>query len=195
MWTARTDELAGGRRIRVTVARDSAPMDYAEVLSRWRDDAAFRSFFLRLLADMPFSAFRWETPPVTQTTVDRRFECVVIDSPGLAVEPDPDVFAGHFRGAGQRQVIEFANLGHDATMVVPCPVGPVSAYGHLAAFVRRAPERQQHALWREVGASVQRRLGARPVWLSTAGGGVAWLHVRLDDRPKYYAYRPYREML
>lgn len=35
------------------------------------------------------------------------------------------------------------------------------------------------------------RVGTRPVWLSTAGAGVAWLHVRLDDRPKYYSYRPY----
>ncbi|MGI9175867.1 MAG: DUF6940 family protein [Rhodothermales bacterium] len=25
------------------------------------------------------------------------------------------------------------------------------------------------------------------MWLSTAGGGVSWLHVRLDSRPKYYA--------
>ncbi|MFL6237620.1 MAG: DUF6940 family protein [Thermoanaerobaculia bacterium] len=29
---------------------------------------------------------------------------------------------------------------------------------------------------------------------STYGGGagVSWLHVRLDDRPKYYGYGPYR---
>ena len=33
----------------------------------------------------------------------------------------------------------------------------------------------------------------KPTWLSTAGMGVAWLHVRLDQRPKYYAHRPYRE--
>ena len=40
---------------------------------------------------------------------------------------------------------------------------------------------------------MQRRLSAKPVWLSTAGAGVSWLHVRLDDRPKYYGYAPYRE--
>ena len=44
-----------------------------------------------------------------------------------------------------------------------------------------------------VGAAMQRRLGAKPVWLSTAGAGVSWLHVRLDDRPKYYGYAPFRE--
>lgn len=37
------------------------------------------------------------------------------------------------------------------------------------------------------------RLGVRPVWLSTAGMGVSWLHVRLDARPKYYGFAAYRE--
>jgi hypothetical protein len=63
----------------------------------------------------------------------------------------------------------------------------------LAAFVRLAPAQQQSALWRSVGEAMQRRLSKKPVWLSTAGAGVPWLHVRLDDLPKYYGYRPYRQ--
>jgi Family of unknown function (DUF6940) len=34
---------------------------------------------------------------------------------------------------------------------------------------------------------------AKPVWLSPAGAGVSWLHLRLDDQPKYYGYAPYRQ--
>ncbi len=30
--------------------------------------------------------------------------------------------------------------------------------------------------------------------VSTNGLGVAWLHVRLDTRPKYYTFQPYRTM-
>ncbi|MFY0533025.1 DUF6940 family protein [Nannocystis pusilla] len=30
------------------------------------------------------------------------------------------------------------------------------------------------------------------VWLSTSGSAVPWLHVRLDARPKYYVFGPYR---
>ncbi len=37
-----------------------------------------------------------------------------------------------------------------------------------------------------------KRVSRKPVWLNTAGGGVAWLHVRLDDRPKYYGYQNYK---
>jgi hypothetical protein len=76
---------------------------------------------------------------------------------------------------------------------VPCPLGNDSAYGHLAAFVRLAPEDQRHALWQSVGNAMVLRLGTRPVWLSTAGAGVSWLHVRLDDRPKYYGFGSYKQ--
>jgi len=193
MWTQRSEQLTGGRAIRVAIELDASAVSYAEVLRRWQTDADFRSFFNGVLADSPFSAFRWETPPLTSASANRSFECVLLDSPGLARKPDRGAFAEHFRGTAQGGVVEFPNLGKDAIMVVPCPLGPASAYGHLGAFVRQAPEAQQHALWRLVGAAMDRRLGAKPVWLSTAGAGVSWLHVRLDDRPKYYGYEPYRE--
>ena len=78
----------------------------------------------------------------------------------------------------------------DAVMVVPSARAKPTAYGHLAAFVRHAPDAQRHALWQSVGESMTRRVGAKPVWLSTAGAGVSWLHVRLEDQPKYYRFGP-----
>ena len=142
MWTAQSEQLANGRVLRVAIDLDSSPVPYAEVLRRWQTDADFRSWFLGLLADSPFSAFPWETPPLTAATANRQFEFVLLDSPGLARKPDADAFAEHFRGATPGDVVEFANLGKDAIMVVPCPVGPPSAYGHIGAFVRQAPEPQ-----------------------------------------------------
>ncbi|HWG47093.1 MAG TPA: hypothetical protein VN688_30290 [Gemmataceae bacterium] len=193
MWTSRKKQLADGRLLWVAIDLDTAPVSYAEVLRRWQQDADFRSLFIALLADAPFAAFRWETPPITTATANRPFEFALLDSPELARNPDSAAFAEHFDSAAVGGVVEFPNLGKDAIMIVPCPDGPLSAYGHLGAFARQAPEPQKHALWALVGAAMERRLSSKPVWLSTAGAGVAWLHVRLDDRPKYYGYRPYRE--
>jgi len=39
---------------------------------------------------------------------------------------------------------------------------------------------------------MQKQISDRPTWLSTAGLGVYWLHLRLDSRPKYYRYQPYK---
>jgi hypothetical protein len=193
MWTHRSVHLANGRAIKVSIDLGSSPVSYAEVLRLWQYNADFRSLFIGLLADCPFTAFRWETSSITAATSNRPFEFVLLDSPGLARSPDPHAFAEHFVGAPENGVVEFTNLGRDAIMIVPCPNGPTTAYGHIGAFVRQAPEPQKHALWELVGKVMQRRLGTKPVWLSTAGAGVSWLHVRLDDRPKYYGHAPYRE--
>jgi hypothetical protein len=164
-------------------------------LRYWREDEAFRSFFVSLLVNASFPAFRWETPPITTSTAAREFEFVLLDAPGLARAPDSQAFAKQFRSAkSDRLAIAFPNLGSDAVLVVPCPSGPAAAYVHLAAFVRQAPEAQVHDLWRVVGEAMEARLGTDPIWLSTAGMGVSWLHVRLDSRPKYYGFAPYREV-
>ena len=56
---------------------------------------------------------------------------------------------------------------------------------------------QQHELWALVAQSLRKRArghdARQPTWLSTEGSGVPWLHVRLDDRPKYYHHAPYRD--
>ena len=158
----------------------------------WSNNSAFRDFFIKLAAQAPFSAFRWETPPVTRTTVGRTFEFVLLDSPTLDRRVEASAFARHFDNANGRDVLTFANLGGDAIMVVPCPIGPDSAYGHLAAFIRSAPASQVHHLWQAVGNAMSQHLGDAPIWLSTAGMGVSWLHVRMDSRPKYYGYAPFK---
>lgn len=194
MWSVRSEQLDGHRVTRFIIERDAGPVSYAEVIHLWQENPDFRSWFNAFLADAPYSAFRWETPPVSASTTNRPFEFVLIDSPGLARTPDEDAFAMHFEDVTESGVVVFPNLGKDAILVVPCPHTDSIAYGHLAAFVRQAPESQKHALWKCVGAAMGQRVNSRPVWLSTAGAGVSWLHVRLDDRPKYYQHLPYRTL-
>ncbi len=194
MWSSRSEQVSTDQIIRIQIKFDSLPVSYVEVLKRWESDSEFRTFYLGLLSESPFPAFRWETPPITSLTANRPFEFVLVNSPEIDRTPDVAAFREHFKVESESQVVEFANLGKDAVLVVPCPSASHSAYGHLGAFVRNAPVPQQHALWERVGTAMQRRLGTKPVWLSTAGAGVTWLHVRLDDRPKYYGYAPYRDL-
>jgi len=192
MWTSREERLTAPRGLRCSIERDATPASFADVLVAWQDDASFRALFNDLLAAVSFEVFRWETPPVTAATLTRAFEFVLLDCPELARRPEPQAFAEHFERAPDSSVVTFANLGGDAILIAPRLEAAPSAYGHLAAFVREAPEAQRHALWTSVGVAMTRRVGPRPVWLSTAGDGVSWLHVRLDDRPKYYWFDAYR---
>ena len=121
------------------------------------------------------------------------FQCVLLDSPALGGRtPDQAAFASHFRQQPERSVLAFPNLGGDAVMVVPRPADDPESHVHLAEFLRRAPMPQRRDLWRCVAEAMRQQLDDAPLWLSTAGGGVAWLHVRLDRRPKYYHHMPYR---
>lgn len=192
MWDAQQKELHNLHSLEIVITQNSSIASYATVIDAWQHDELFRDFFIQLLSSLPFDAFRWETPPITNITVNQPFECVIIDSPSLARVPDRQTFSTYFKS--EESVITFLNLDKDATLVVPCPTKIICDYSHLGAFVRHAPRTQQHALWNCVGNAMNKRISNKPVWLSTAGGGIAWLHIRLDNFPKYYHHRPYRRM-
>ncbi len=194
MWEAESLTLESGRVEVVSVLRAGERLSYAEVIDLWQRDEGFRNYFRSLLADASYEAYFWETPPVTRRTVDRPFQFAVVESSQHSrVHPEPDAFRSHFASSEVEQtVLTFPNLGGDALLVVPRPLGPLPAYAHLGVFVREAPATQIHALWQAAGAALESQIGTRPIWLSTAGLGVYWLHLRLDSRPKYYRYQPYK---
>ena len=171
-------------------------MSFRSVCEAWQNDPLFRSFYTQSLRRCPFEGYRWEMPAITERTADRVYEFVLINSPGFCKRStDPRTFAKQFRDADGETVIAFANLSGDAMMIVPTPEAEMDAYGHLSAFIRKAPGEQVDRLWQVVGQTVLARVAAKPdraIWLNTAGGGVAWLHVRLDSRPKYYHYDPFK---
>lgn len=164
-------------------------MTFDQVLAAWLDDETFRLQFIQQLTSIRFPAYRWECPRLSLESLQQPFRCVFIDSPELLRGADPGPFSGHFR-VGQ-DLVSFPSLAGDALLIVPQPTDKASNYGHLAQFLGQAPAAQIHRLWQEVARCVRDRLQQGPLWLNTSGLGVAWLHIRLDDRPKYYAHRPY----
>ena len=195
--------LNEGRIHKYTLTDNGKPIPYSEVLNLWQSDSNFCSLFISLLSESPFSVYRWETPPITKDTVKRQFEFVLVNSLELASNPDTITFGNYFTTNDVNNgIVVFENLGKNAILVVPSPIDsnafpggtPFSAYSHLAAFIRYGPDAQKQALWRILGQTVQQQISDNPLWVSTAGGGVAWLHVRLDSRPKYYRYKLYTEI-
>ena len=161
---------------------------WRQVIEAWRDPD-FAIDFGEMIATSPSSAVRWECPALTSADLDAPCEFVVLDDPALDRAADKAAFDAHF---GPEPTVTFANLGHDAILVVPSDLDQGANYAHLAAFLRTAPLEQRRALWWAVADAIESRLSEKPVFLSTAGGGVPWLHVRLDDRPKYYHHPPYQ---
>ena len=189
MWALETREIGAGA-IRACLQENGAPATFDRLSNAWRSDASFRLQWVSLLRAIPFEAYAWENPPLTIATKSRAHECVFIDNPALLrMTADPQPFRDELKG--KRGAISFPNLGRDALLVVPCPNGARVDYAHLAAFMRTASDGEAADFWQEVGNAMHGAIGSAPRWLSTAGLGVSWLHVRFDSRPKYYRHRPY----
>jgi len=194
MFDATIENIETDRVAKYRLTRDSSPLSYSDVLDLWVMDTGFRDFFSRLLADSPFVAYRWETAPLVQNTAANPFEFVLLNCPEFCSRPpDARTYHDYFTLDDTNEgIVSFANLRGDATLIVPSPRTGNDAYGHLAAFIRSGPKSQLDAFWRVVGTTVKSAIQDKPIWVSTAGGGVAWLHVRLDSRPKYYGHASYR---
>lgn len=179
----------------VTFEESSRELAFREVIDLSVNDKGFREYFTSVVCGSSFDAFFWETPPVTAATLDRPFKFVLVESSSLAgLRSDPKPFASHFSSKRDAAVLTFPNLGGVAILVVPAPLADDSCYTHLARFLRTAPASQVDAFWQAVGRAMRDRISAAPIWLSTAGFGVSWLHLRLDSRPKYYRHVPYKSL-
>lgn len=169
---------------------NDCPLTWQEVLQGWQHSPDFPVFFSTALESVPYAAYFWETPPLTQAQRHAPFTCVVINSPALArVRADYAPFAPYLKPSPQSSAMRvFSNLGGDAQLIAPCPVGPQPDYPHLAAFLRQTPPALKVDLWATLAQTVLdhlKRQPDQPLWVSTSGLGVFWLHVRLDQVPKY----------
>ena len=190
MWTAQRDNPGSKDTLRLRFYAGDDRLSYAGFLRALVEDESFRELVLNEMRAAPYVAFRWETPPLDSSSIEQPFECLMHDSPKLDVSADPTDFQTYFQPGVE--VVSFENLGADALLLVPCPIAKSANYSHIGAFHRSAPLSQQHAFWIAVANAVLARIGRLPLWLNTAGGGVDWLHMRLDERPKYYRHLPWR---
>jgi len=177
----------------VQIYADGNRLTHTEVHHLWVSSPTFALFYSRQLVEPGDNGFCWETPPVTKHNVGTPHEFVVIASDAHAgIRANPAPFSEHFRCTNQ-PVVAFQNLGRDGVMIAPVPDGKFDG-GSIGPFLRTATEDQIIALWCETGKQARHKLGKAPMWISTAGLGVNWLHVRIDSQPKYYRYNSYKNL-
>ena len=180
---------------RIQFSQAGRILSYAEVIQGWKTDSRFRSLFTQSLVESSFETFFFETPGVSSATRGQAFELVLIDAPELLDQiTDVESFSENFEYTDEG-ISAFNNYDRDTLLVVPDPIITLAAYRDLASFCRHAPSTQVEALWRRVGAELERAVMKRPgerVWLSTHGGGVAYLHVRLSLKPKHFNHEPFK---
>ena len=158
-----------------------------------------------IIRNSPFQAVFFETKGCHDSNWQtKHFEFVLVDAPHLRPfaesSPDPLAFAEYMTASccNSSEGCAFPNMSGDAQLIAPCAADASHnhvAYSHLAAFCRQAPASQVSRVWQLAAKEYQDRVNnsrSKSVWLSTSGMGIAWLHFRLDSRPKYYQYKPFQ---
>lgn len=166
-----------------------------DFIQNLEESEQFREFFTQTLTSVEYNGAFFETKPMKNSQIHSELEFVLVESTEVSnIQADPNPFDYHFYLCGNTEVRAFQNLGGDATLIAPCP--NERNYGHLLQFLREGPEEQISELWRMVGYELNIRLSSNsPVWLSTSGLGVSWLHVRICDSPKYYSFSEYKKFI
>jgi hypothetical protein len=184
--------LGGG----ATRYRTATPLSFRVALDQLKVDMNARSAITSVIASSPHAAVYFEMPPVTaSSSFLTPFEFVLLPSTSLVSgSVDTAAFAEHMSSSCNPDVAYFKNLGGDANLVVPCPrEGATAVYGHLASFIRGGQADQVDEFWKTAASKALDLLSVEPLWISTNGNGVHFLHLRFDTRPKYYNYAAYKK--
>ena len=190
-WQLQSND-GGEWQITTGLQRDSS-LTQREFLRGLQTDTRFRDWFTRQLLELSADAkaIRFECAPFHCDRLNAAMRFVVLSDASLERRCDRVAFSEHFVDA---PCSIFENHRGDAVLVIPCPSASRGVeHQHLLSYLRTADEDQIDAFWEAVAtAAIERLESVERVWLSTAGDGVAWLHVRVDKKPKYFQYAPFR---
>jgi len=192
MWEA-VEIDSSDEHLKFIIREENKPVSVGTFLKYLRDSKPFREFYKCVLADSGFEAFFWENKPFTANTLSDPYECNLVQSTYLANQSsDKKTFRKYFDD--NKEIAYFSNLGNDAQLIVPVPKSQTDDFTHIGRFLREAGKNQIDLFWKTVADETLKRISDNPVWLSTSGIGVYWLHVRIDTYPKYYQTEDFKTL-
>lgn len=194
MWQSIQINSNDNQTIKFYIEESGKKISVADFINNLIESKYFRFYYNTLLKDSSFIAFFWENIPFTKNSLTIDYEFSLVNSTSLMNQKsDPSAFDDYFKK--EEEVVSFSNLRGDANLIVPCPNQNLDSYSHIGNFVRSSDMNQIDKLWEMVGNEISKSLRDNPIWLSTAGLGVPWLHIRIDSNPKYYRTLAYRNCI
>jgi len=146
------------------------------------------------LDDDRFRTYVWETPRMDSQNTHKSFEFVLVNTPmtnRANISRFTRINQIQRQGVRGRGAISFDSPSK-TRLIIPENTGGNARFANIAEFNRHANKAQQASLWKLVAVEYGRALSSvRPIWLSTSGLEVPWLHVRVSKTPRYYKHRPY----
>ncbi|MGK0388424.1 MAG: hypothetical protein ACI94Y_001153 [Maribacter sp.] len=177
---------------RIRIEQKNKLLTFREVFNYWQTSTNFIEFYIDSLIALNYDEFFWEHPALKEEYLDKSYEFIVQKSISFSKRNvDENAFSNYINS--DKQVAVFDNLGRNAKLIVPTKKIPIDTYKHMGNFIRNAEKIQIIEQFNQLSKAILSEVGAgRLIWVSTAGLGVIWLHMRLDSRPKYYRTNSYK---
>lgn len=147
----------------------------------------FRNEIINIFIDSQFTDVFWEFPQYSANTSNNLAEFMLIESFPFG-QADSSSFAEHLKNKEDNQVVIFKNLSGDTKLIaINSHNTGNQTFCHIMEFMKKTSYENKHNLLIKIGKEmIIYTNSTKPVYLSTHGHGVPWLHVRICSKPKYY---------
>lgn len=104
----------------------------------------------------------------------------------LPKNQDYSSFLEYIEKSKNKYVTSFWNLSRTTRLVIPIPRKNKN-FCTLNKFCKNASKTHQNNFWKKVALEIKKyKKNHKKVYLSTHGLGIPYLHIRIEDNPKYY---------
>ena len=168
------------------------------LFANFRQEGELLDDFIEVLRNgTEFEQYYFECPPISNATQNETFEFILKSSSGLDRKSQEGKFNDYFIDP-ECLSVEFLSLSN-YSLISPCP--PINGtelekqnYVHLATFARNGPTNKLKDVLKTSATALMNKVNTTSAswWFSTSGHGVAWLHVRIEPRPKKYRHDAYK---
>ncbi len=155
-------------------------------------DKKVQEKFINILKHVPFESYYLESPNIPSP--DSPLEFVLVESKTLHnKDANWKMYKEYMKKQpGGFSAVSFDNLSGETRLTIP--LNKKGDYGHLADFMRNAPQKEITEILFEAGQQIHEYWAEKgSVYFSTHGDGVPWIHFRVETEPKYYSYSPYKK--
>jgi hypothetical protein len=123
-------------------------------------------------------------PILNEKDLSKKFNYYFEKASYLNKKVDAKTFSKYLKKCSKKiEVISFPNLSKTSLLFIPCPRIniPLKTYRYISDFMCNAPMEQIKQIWKSVGQTTLHLLySEKSIRINTHGGGVSWLHIRLD---------------
>jgi len=155
--------------------------------------------FINILQSNEYNDIYLEFTPTTYSTLDSTvFEFAIVPASNFTTNANIAVFQPNELDTDSNDIKVFPNLGKDSILISPCynHQKNINDYIHIGRFMKRNIDQEQKInLCKTMFNEYEKELKKNPnkkLWLSTHGKGIAWFHVRIDQKSKYISYKNYK---